>query len=214
MRQFCWKRWMKLISLSFVICLLYVSEARAQVRLGIKGGIQLAQMEFNASAFAKSNRMGFFAGPTLHIPLSIYPLSVDVAAFYDQRDLRVDDSTIRQQRVVVPAHGRFSVSIAGEVGAFIFAGPQLSFNVGDGFVKWEGKNQSLRQYIQQNTQLGLNLGVGAFFGGFEASVLYHIPFGRTGDFTWEQVWNSLLDETWEHATSRTNSWRLAIAYYF
>ena len=214
MRKFCWKRWMKLISLSFIICLLSFSEVQAQVRFGIKGGIQVAQMELNASTFNKSNRMGFFVGPTLCISLPIPSLSIDVAAFYDQHDLKVDDSTIRQQRVVVPAHARLGMSIADEVGAFILAGPQLSFNVGDSFIKWEDTKKSLKQYIQQNTMLGLNVGFGAFFFGFEASVIYHIPFGRTGDFTWEQARSAFASETWEHATSSTNSWRLAIAYYF
>ena len=204
----------KLLTISFIICHLSFSEALAQVSFGLKGGLQLATMELNSSAFSSSNRVGFFAGPTLLIKTPIVPLSVDVAAYYAQHHQEVADERIKQQHIVLPAHLRLGASVADQIGIFLFTGPQLSFNVGKSVVEWTDGQGINKQYVQQNTLLGLNMGIGAFVSKLEFTLLYHLPLGRAGDFTWEALRTQLQDESWEHAKSSTNAWRLSVAYYF
>ena len=204
---------LRIMALFIIHCSLFISEAQAQVKLGLRGGLQLAQMEFNADALSSSNRVGFFIGPTLRITTHLLGVGVDVSALYDQRDLKVEDATVKQQSLVVPAHARLGATMFQKIGVFIFGGPQLRFNLGEDIKRWD-EEESSKQFIMQNTTLGLNLGLGVIIGRIEGSLLYHIPFGKTGDFTWDNAKQQLQDETWNHATSTVNAWRLSVAYYF
>lgn len=205
-------RSLRIMALLIVHCSLFISETQAQVKLGLRGGLQLAQMEFNSDVLNKSNRVGFFIGPTLRITTPILGLGVDVSALYDQCSLKVEEETVKQQSLVIPAHVRLGATMFQKIGIFIFGGPQLRFNLGEDIKRWE-EDENGKQFIMQNTTLGLNLGLGVIVGRIEGSLLYHIPFGKTGDFTWDNAKQQLQEETWNHATSTVNAWRLSVAIY-
>lgn len=67
--------------------------ASAQIKLGVKGGLNVTSMSMNSEVFDASNRTGFFIGPTLKFTLPIVGLGVDVAALYDQRDAKIKQET-------------------------------------------------------------------------------------------------------------------------
>ena len=201
--------------IGFIICHLSFSPATAQVRVGLKGGFQLASMEFNSDALKESNRMGFFAGPTLKIGLPVPALSVDASLLYDQRDLRVEGNTFQQKSVVAQGNMRAGAGIGEVIGIFLFAGPQFSFNVGDDVKQWFSDDGDLKQFSLQETMLSLNLGVGVTFARhFEGTIGYNIPISKTADFTWQQLGDELADQTWHHAKTRTNAWSIAVTYHF
>ena len=54
------------------------------MKLGIKGGIDVSEMSFSGDLFKKSNRMGYFIGPTLKFPL--LGLGFDISALYSKRN--------------------------------------------------------------------------------------------------------------------------------
>ncbi len=208
-------RWTKMLSVSFIIAFLTCGSATAQIKIGVKGGFQLANMEFNTDDLDKSNRMGFFVGPTVKIELPVTGLSVNVSGLYDQRDLKVDESTFHQQSLILQGDARLGAGIGDALGIFILAGPQFSFNIGDDVEQWFGKDGTLKQFSLQETMLSVNLGFGINFAKhFEGALYYNIPISKTADFTWQQLGDGLKDETWNHAKSRTNAWRISVAYYF
>ncbi|MBO4464171.1 MAG: outer membrane beta-barrel protein, partial [Prevotella sp.] len=106
----------------------------AKVRFGVTGGFQLTDMTFSHDDLDKNNRMGWFAGPTVKFTLPIVGLGIDVAALYDQRDLKVDDTVFKQKSVVVQGDARFGVGLGELLGIFFKLGPRFSFNVSDDFV--------------------------------------------------------------------------------
>ena len=207
------KAWMALPLL--LLCHLVATPASAQVRVGLKGGFQLANMEWRGSALGSSNRVGFFAGPTAKFTLPVVGLGIDAAILFDQRDLKVEESTFKQQSLVLQGSARYDVGIGDVIGIFAHIGPQFSFNVGDDLINWVTKEGGLKQFSLQETMLSVNMGVGVtLFGHLEGRISYNIPVSKTADFTWSNLGTQLGEQSWSHAKSRTNAWSIAATYYF
>ena len=208
-------KWLRMMMLSFVIFHLSFNEAQAQVRIGVKGGFQLANMEFSNDDLKKSNRMGFFIGPAVKIGLPVTGLAIDAAALYDQRDLKVQHETFKQQSFVLQGDARYGVGLGDLLGLFLTAGPQFSFNVGDDVMHWFGSDGELKSFTLQETMLSVNFGLGISFANhLEGIVSYNIPISKTADFTWQQLGDEIWEETWNYDKTRTNAWRLSVIYFF
>ena len=130
--------------------------AKAEVKFGLKGGLNLTSMSLDANAISKSNQAGFFIGPTVKFTLPIVGLGFDASALYDQRKAEVDDTSIKQQ---------------------FFAGPQFGFNVGDKDIKTDVGNWTFKSSnISANVGLGLML-----LGHLQVSANYNFGLGKTGE---------------------------------
>lgn len=198
-----------------ILISLFAGEASAQVRFGLKGGFQLATMDFNSDALKNSNRMGFSAGPMVKFQLPVVGLGIDVAALYDQRELKVQDEKFRQQSIVLQGDVRYGAGIGDMLGIFIAFGPQFSFNVGDDVTHWFSADGELKQFSLQETMLSINMGLGLTIAKhLEGSVHYSVPISKTADFNWQQLGQQLADESWNHAKTRTNAWTVSVAYLF
>ena len=137
--------------------------AKAQVKFGVKGGVNVTSMSFNNSVFDASNRTGFFIGPTVKIQLPLVGLGIDASALYDQREAKVKvadnyttDKTLRCQAINVPINLRYGWGLSSLANVFLFAGPQFGFNVGK-------KNQDLAEntsWSVKNSNFSVNVGAG------------------------------------------------------
>jgi len=210
------KRWVVLTALFIVLCSLSVCETQAQmVRFGMKGGLELTQMEFSSDALRDANRAGFYVGPQVKFKLPVIGLGIDVSALYSRRSLKVEGEELIQESLLLPAHVRYGAGIGDLVSVFLCAGPQLSFNLGDDILYWKDRYDNNKQYILQNTMLSLNFGAGATIGNhLEAAVFYNLPLGKTADFTWDQLGAEVKDQFWNRAKTRTNAWHVSLSYYF
>ena len=65
------------------------SSAQAQVKFGLKGGLNVTNMSLNSEVFDADNQTGFFIGPTVKFTLPIVGLGIDASALYDQRDAKI-----------------------------------------------------------------------------------------------------------------------------
>ena len=184
------------------------------VSFGVKGGLDVVKMEFDNMVFDKSNRTGYFIGPTLVISTFVPGLAIDVSALYDQRTLKVDDEPIEQKSILLPAHARYGASIMGFGSVYLCAGPQLSFNVGPSKYYWEDMLNNSKYFILQDTKLSMDFGLGCSIGHIEANIYYNIPIGKTADFTWNEF-NSQVSGALMNSTKTTaNSWMLSVSYMF
>lgn len=210
------KRWIVLTALFIVLCSLSVCETQAQlVRFGVKGGLELTQMEFSSDVLRDANRAGFYVGPQVKFQLPVIGLGVDVSALYSRRSLKVEGETLIQESLILPAHVRYGAGIGDLVGVFLCVGPQFSFNLGDDILYWRDDYNNNKLYILQNTMLSLNFGAGATIGShLEAGVFYNLPLGKTADFTWDQLGDKVKDQFWNRAKTRTNAWHISLTYYF
>lgn len=207
----------KMVKALIVLFMLHMSlvTVSAQVHFGITGGFQLTEMQFNHDALKSNNRVGWFAGPLLKIELPVTGLGVDVAALYDQRDLKVENTVFKQKSIVLQGSARCGVSLGDVLGIFMHLGPQFSFNVGDDFKHWLTTEEEYKQFSLQETMLSINMGLGVTFAShLEGTLRYNLPIGKTSDFTWNELGNRLGEQSWHHAKSRTNAWSVAVAYIF
>ena len=195
------------------------SSAQAQVKFGLKGGLNVTNMRLNSEVFDADNQTGFFIGPTVKFTLPIVGLGIDASALYDQRDAKVkveDDgesveSKIKNQSINIPINLRYGVGLGSTASLFLFAGPQFGFNVGD-------KNQSLfedaAQWRLKSSTFSVNVGLGAMLlSHLQISANYNIACGKTGETTVSDVAGETVQQMFKKR-GRANAWQIGLAYYF
>ncbi len=202
-----------------VSMLFAASSAQAQVKFGLKGGLNVTNMSLNSEVFDADNQTGFFIGPTVKFTLPIVGLGIDASALYDQRDAKVkveDDgssveSKIKNQSINIPINLRYGVGLGSTASLFLFAGPQFGFNVGD-------KNQSLYKDVAQwrlkSSTFSVNVGLGAMLlSHLQISANYNIACGKTGETTVSEALGTTAQEVFKKR-GRANAWQIGLAYYF
>ena len=68
-----------------VMLMLVTMPSQAQIKLGLRGGVNLSDVKFNKNDLKADNCVGFFAGPVVKLSLPLTGLSVDASALYDQQ---------------------------------------------------------------------------------------------------------------------------------
>ena len=196
------------------------SSAQAQVKFGLKGGLNVTNMSLNSEVFDADNQTGFFIGPTVKFTLPIVGLGIDASALYDQRDAKVKveegdgasvESKIKNQSINIPINLRYGVGLGSTASLFLFAGPQFGFNVGD-------KNQSLYKDVAQwrlkSSTFSVNVGLGAMLlSHLQISANYNIACGKTGETTVSDVAGETVQQMFKKR-GRANAWQIGLAYYF
>ena len=180
--------------------------AKAEVKFGVKGGLNLTSMSLDAKAIDKSNQAGFFIGPTFKFTLPIVGLGFDASALYDQRKAEVDDTSIKQQSIQIPINIRYGIGLGSTASIYFFAGPQFGFNVGDKDIKTDVGNWTFKSSnISANVGLGLML-----LGHLQVSANYNFGLGKTGEF--DEYLPGAVNAIKENG--KLNAWQIGVAYFF
>lgn len=204
----------KLLSFAFLTLGLFVSTSvNAQgVKLGVKGGLNVTDMNLDSKLLDKSNCMGGFIGPTIKFTLPNIGLGIDASALYDYRKAKVTDranqeKSVKQEQLSIPVNAHYSIGLGSTTSVFLFAGPQWSINIGDKDFEWT-KGSS---YSFKDSNFSVNAGLGiTLMDHLQISANYNIAMGKTADIKARDV----LTDLTEKAKSRTNSWQIAVAYFF
>jgi hypothetical protein len=205
----------KLFTLIVLVAATYFAvPANAQLKFGIKGGLNITDMSLSNDVFETSNRTGFFIGPTIKFTLPIVGLGIDASALYDQREgevnVEADDNTLvstrlKQKSINIPINLRYDIGLGSLAAVYLAAGPQFGFNVGD-------KNQSLYKDVAEwrlnTSNFSVNVGAGVMLlGHLQVGANYNIVCGKTGEIT-------ILDGAESVLRGRSNTWQISAAYYF
>ena len=196
-----------------------ISSAQAQVKFGLKGGLNVTNMSLNSEVFDADNQTGFFIGPTVKFTLPIVGLGIDASALYDQRDAKITvedngasvESKIKNQSINIPINLRYGVGLGSTASVYLFAGPQFGFNVGD-------KNQSIfkdmGEWRLKSSTFSVNVGLGAMLlSHLQISANYNIACGKTGETTVSSALGELAQSA-AKKRGRANAWQIGLAYYF
>ena len=180
--------------------------AKAEVKFGLKGGLNLTSMSLDANAISKSNQAGFFIGPTFKFTIPIVGLGFDASALYDQRKAEVDDTSIKQQSIQIPINIRYGIGLGSTASIYFFAGPQFGFNVGDKDIKTDVGNWTFNSSsVSANVGLGLML-----LGHLQVSANYNFGLGKTGEF--DEFLPGAVNAIKENG--KLNAWQIGVAYFF
>lgn len=213
----------KLFTLALVALGLTVAmPTQAQVKFGVKGGLNITDMSFKSEVLDASNRTGFFIGPSVKFTLPIVGLGVDASALYDQREAKLKASaesttgtdytstTIKQQSINIPINLRYSIGMGSLASLYFAAGPQFGFNVGD-------KTTDLYKtanYKLKSSNFSVNLGAGVtLVKHLEVGFTYNIACGKTGEVTGKGVAEETVKDLL-NSHGRSNAWQISAAYYF
>lgn len=207
---------MKKVFFYIVLCLMLGNiSAQAQLKFGIKGGYTISPMESSEELLNFSNRTGYFIGSSASLELPLPGLGIDASALYMQTstDIKVkklslvNDITFKQ--IVVPLNLRYGIGLGSTASAFVFAGPQVAFAIGN---KTKDLQEKIASWTMNSSEFSINIGAGVrLMQHLQLSVGYNIPCGNTGDITKGKV----LDKLTHHNHSiKNNSWQVAAAFYF
>jgi opacity protein-like surface antigen len=209
--------------IAVALALLTTVPAQAQVKFGLKGGVNVTNMSFSSDVLDASNRAGFFIGPTVKFTLPLVGLGVDASALYDQREGKAkvtknnaeleSDNTIKQQQIVIPINLRYGVGLGSAASIFFFAGPQFGFNVGD---KTQTLYKQVANWRLKSSNFSVNVGAGLMLlSHLQLSANYNIACGHTGDVEFLSTATDALSQAAGFKKgSRANAWQIGLAYYF
>lgn len=206
----------------FSLCMVLVAlTANAQIRLGVKGGVDLAKLSFKNDVFKSDNRTGWFIGPTMNIPIPLPGMSIDLAALYNQRESKIDVfyapagttdtrqvNTLKTKQIIVPLSLRYSIYLGTGFNVFAFGGPQLGFAIGDKEQNLTDDNEAI--WRLKNSAFSVNVGAGITLANFQLSANYNVGVSKTGEVTWKNATQAAADG-WN---GNYNSWQVSAAYYF
>jgi len=206
----------KILSLVFMVAtMMFATSANAQIKFGLKGGLDVTNMSLNNDVFDASNRAGFFVGPMVKVTVPIVGLSFDAAALYDQKEAKVTvdgenndvySTTMKQKSINIPVNVRYGFGLSSLANVFLFAGPQWGINVGDKNFEWT-KSSS---YSLKKSNFSVNVGAGVtVMSHLQISANYNIACGKTADMTWSNASDKIVN-----GKSRNNSWQIALGYWF
>ena len=199
----------KFLSLLFVVAALMIATpSDAQVRFGLKGGLNVSDMSLSKEVLESSNRLVFFVGPTLKVTLPLTGLSADISALYNQSESKLDDETITRKYIDVPLNARFGFGI-GSLGIFAYAGPQVSFNVGDEEFNWTSTESYDNTFQLKKSLFSVNVGAGITVSSLQLTANYNIAIGKTGDLSLGETVNNVIG-----TKARANNWQIGLAYFF
>ena len=215
---------MKKVLTLIVMAVAFAMPSKAQVSFGVKGGLNLTNMTIDKNNLEDlfKNKAGFFAGVTVKVGLPLVPgLAFDGAALYDQRegDIEVytgfsenDKSTekLKSQSIQIPINLRYEIGLGESANVFIFAGPQVGFNIGD---KTSELWNDMAEWRLKSSNFSANVGLGfTIMSHLQLTANYNIALGKTGEVDFK----SAVDKTWDtvKGDAKANSWQIALAYYF
>lgn len=199
-------------SIVMAVALLTAIPSQAQIKFGVKGGLNVTKMSVSSDVYSADNNNGFFIGPTVKFTLPIVGLGIDAAALYDQRKgslvSRNDKSEdVKFKSINVPVNLRWNIGLGSLAGIYLAAGPQFGFALGDFSDAWDSNF-----YKKENMNVSINLGAGlSLLKHLELGFTYNIQTKDTYTITENYAGGSLGREITD---IKTNAWQVSAAYYF
>ena len=197
------KKILNILMLAFGL-LLMAMPADAQIRFGVKGGVNLTQVETNLKAI-KDNSTGYFIGPMIEATIPGIGLGVDGAIMYAQRG----KDELKMEGVEVPLNLKLTIGAGSSLSIFLAAGPDFFLNLKD--IDLGAIDATIDGYKakEKKAQVGLNLGGGVkLMQHLQLGLNYMIPLGDS--FTFKKA----TDAVGEEESFKYKNWQLTLAYIF
>lgn len=197
----------KILTIIAIACIAFATPSQAQVKFGLKGGLNLTSLSADNIAGGVSNKSGFFVGPTVKFTLPVVGLSLDASALYDQRNAKIKnaDATVKFQSVQIPINVRYGFGLSSVVNVFAFAGPQFGFNIGDKSKLLD----SMGSWSLKSSNISGNVGIGAtVFSKLQITANYNFQLSKSGEVEYKD------NGATQTGKMKFNSWQLGLGYYF
>jgi hypothetical protein len=177
------------------------------VRLGVKGGLNVASVKFGKEVFATDNLTGFHLGPILEVMTPLPGIGFDGAVLFTQKGMKVRNrGEMKNNFIEVPVNLKWKM-VLPLVKPYLAAGPYAEFRVA-------GDRESVFSDIKTQIKsksfgAGLNFAAGAeILSLLQISVNYNL--GLTNNFSTFDVDNlhSYTDK------GKIRTWVISAAVFF
>ena len=191
---------MKKFVVVLMMAMLMISPANAQVRLGIKGGMNLSKMSFDKDVVSSNNRAGFFVGPIFYVDLPFLPgFGFDLAAIYDRKGTTmtavIDDQKYEKKGYVqfldVPIDVNYKISFTRGFAIYGSTGPQFSFNL---------KQDDFKTIVDQRANYKIKDSNFSWNVGFGMEIIRHFRLGYNYNIAlgdWAEVKEDLTETVYQ-----------------
>ena len=191
---------MKKLVVVLMMALLMISPANAQVRLGIKGGMNLSKLTFDKDVVSSNNRAGFFVGPIFYVDLPFLPgFGFDLAAIYDRKGTTmtavIDDQKYEKKGYVqfldVPIDINYKISFTRGFAIYGSTGPQFSFNL---------KQDDFKTIVDQRANYKIKDSNFSWNVGFGMEIIRHFRLGYNYNIAlgdWAEVKDDLTETVYQ-----------------
>ena len=207
------KKMMKMAVLAAALTL--SANASAQLKFGLKGGINTSEVSVNDDVWKTDNRLGFFIGPTIKFTLPIVGMGMDISALYEKRESKMKNesgtlsSVVSREQLAIPINARYSFGLGETANIFLFAGPQVAFNLGK---KDKEIIPEVADWTLKSSNFSINLGIGCTLADhLQATLGYNIAVGKTGEV---EISKDAVGDAVKKYDGRSNAWQLGVTYFF
>lgn len=192
----------KLFSTLMVIaCLALAIPAQAQIKFGVKAGLNVSKLHLSKETLSSDNRAGFFVGPTAEFTLPLLGLGIDGSVLYNQFGVDSEEGTSTKKSIEIPINLRWTVGFSSLVGAYVAVGPQFGFNVGD---RWFDE---VCEFKKNTTSFNVGAGL---------KLLGHLQVGANYNFALKDNGKIHSGDIEDLTTIgfKQNTWQVSVAYLF
>ena len=192
----------KLLStLMAIACLALAIPAQAQIKFGVKAGLNVSKLHLSKETLSSDNRAGFFVGPTAEFTLPLLGLGIDGSVLYNQFGVDSEEGTSTKKSIEIPINLRWTVGFSSLVGAYVAVGPQFGFNVGD---RWFDE---VCEFKKNTTSFNVGAGL---------KLLGHLQVGANYNFALKDNGKIHSGDIEDLATIgfKQNTWQVSVAYLF
>lgn len=193
----------KLLSTLMVIaCLALAIPAQAQIKFGVKAGLNVSKLHLSENIVSKDNRAGFFVGPTAEFTLPLLGLGIDGSVLYNQFGVDSEEGTSTKKSIEIPINLRWTVGFSSLVGAYVAVGPQFGFNVGD---RWFDE---VCEFKKNTTSFNVGAGL-KLLGHLQVGANYNFALKDNG-----KIHRGDIEDLTTIGGFKQNTWQVSVAYLF
>lgn len=177
---------------------------QAQLRFGVKGGVNISSVHFNSDLLNADNVTGFQIGPMIETSIPLVGVGVDAAILYSQKGMGIGSEEIKTDYIDVPVNLKWKFGLP-IVKAYLAAGPYVGFRVGGDKV-WKVIGEQIEA---KSFSAGLNFGLGVeLLSHLQVGINYGL--GLTDNYSSTAL--SVLNN--EKTTGKNRGWAVTAAILF
>jgi hypothetical protein len=200
---------MKRIGYFWMIAALFmVTTVNAQVRFGVKGGVNINHAAFNKDVYKLDNVTGFHLGPVIEGMFGQGGVGMDAAILFVQKGIKVEPHTVKNNFLEIPVNLKFKFGMP-IINPYVAAGPYASFRISGG-EKWDMKENASGIVEQMKTQSfgdGLNFTAGAEF--FD-----RLQIGLTYGWSLTDNYKTFDANVLDSYKGKLHTWQVGLAFFF
>lgn len=187
--------------IALAVAFVFAVPAQAQLKFGVKAGLNVSKVDVSGEDWNAKNRTGFFVGPMAEFTLPIVGLGLDAALLYDNKKVKVESESKTLHYVDIPINVKYTIGLGSFASVYGATGPQFSYNIGS--KKWNGADLD-------DSDFSWNVGAGVkLLGHLQVGYNYNIALGNTAEFKSEDTFGKV-----SKIKMKNNTHQISVAYMF